>query len=255
MARTGLAQIDSLLSGATTGALTAANSAAETVGFIQDLLIGHDFKGLPGVLRADRGTFGPRTTDALREFQTAHGLPVTGGLDAATLRAFVAVEWPRPIACRGYVSLVLDIVFSGMVRLVSLTSQFEGAGLFTAINRNTDGAGLSCGLIQWAQKPRRLNELLGGFESLEPALFRRIFGAGDAALAQRLVDHTGKTNGGVDTSGATTDPQFDLIAAPWDARFIEAGRRTELQRAQLDLAVSAFTNSFSRLQVHAPQVR
>jgi peptidoglycan hydrolase-like protein with peptidoglycan-binding domain len=201
MARTGIVQIDALLDGEATRALAADNCTAETVGFLQDLLIGHDFTRVPGPLGPARGTFGPRTTEAIGDFQRARNLPVTGAVDAATMRAFVEPGWPRPIACCGYVALVLDVAFGGMTRLVSITSQFEGAGLFAAMNRNTDRAGLSFGLIQWAQKPGRLNELLRAFQSREPAAFVRIFGGGDAALAQALVAHTATKRGGTDDTG------------------------------------------------------
>jgi peptidoglycan hydrolase-like protein with peptidoglycan-binding domain len=253
MARTGIAQIDALLAGGGS-ALTAENSTADTVGFLQDLLIGHDFKGIPGPLEAARGVFGPRTTESIQALQRDRELTVTGAVDAATLRALVQPGWPRPIACCGYVALVLDMTFAGMIRLVSLTSQFEGAGRFAAINRNSDRAGLSFGLIQWAQKPRRLNELVRAFQTRQPSLFVQIFGNGDAALAQQLIAHTAKENGGVDKAGATTDPAFDLIRPPWDERFLTAGRTLELQRVQLDLAVSAFSTSLAHLQTHAPQI-
>ena len=254
MARTGIAQIDALVAG-DESALTVANSSPETVGFLQDLLIGHDFKGIPGPLASARGLFGPRTTDSIRTFQQDKQLAVTGAVDAATLRALVQPGWPRPIACCGYVACVLDISFDGMIRLVSLTSQFEGAGQFAAMNRNSDGAGLSFGLIQWAQKPRRLNELLRAFQTQQPSLFAQTFGDGDATLAQQLIAHTARDNGGVDKSGATTNPAFDLIRPPWDERFLRAGRTVELQRVQLDLAVAAFAKSLTGLQTHAPQVR
>jgi hypothetical protein len=255
MARTGLAQIDAVLEGRSAQALAPDTCTTETVGFLQDLLIGHAFPRIPGPLGAGRGRFGPRTTEAVREFQRTRGLPVTGTVDAATLRALVAPGWPRPIACCGYVSLVLDLTYAGMLRLVSITSQFEGAGMFAAMNRNTDRAGLSFGLIQWAQKPLRLNELLRAFHRLEPAEFVRIFGGGDAALAQALMTHTAKKRGGTDDTGVTVDPGFDLIAPPWDRRFVDAGMATKLQRVQLDLAVEDFTRSFARLQTAAPQIR
>lgn len=255
MARTGIAQVDALLEGQATGALAADNCTPETVGFLQDLLIGHSFTRVPGPLGSARGTFGPRTSEAIGAFQRARNLPATGAVDAATLRAFVEPGWPRPMACCGYVASVLDIPFTGMIRLVSITSQFEGAGQFAAINRNTDRAGLSFGLIQWAQKPGRLNELLRAFQSYEPSLFLRMFGGGDAAAAAGLIAHTARTRGGTDDRGLTIDPRFDLIRAPWDQRFIEAGKDPVLQRVQLDVAVEDFTRSFTRLQTFAPQIR
>jgi peptidoglycan hydrolase-like protein with peptidoglycan-binding domain len=251
MTQTGFAQIDSLLAGGLP--LTAQTCTAETTGFVQDMLIGHDF-GLPGPLAPARGKFGPQTTTAIKQFQKGRHLPETGGLDAATMRALAAPGWPNPIACCGYVALVLDVEYTGMTRLVGFTSQCEGAGRFAAINRNTDKAGLSFGLIQWAQKPLRLNELLRAFQDREPDAFVEVFGGGDAALAAALVAHTAKKRGGTDGTGETTDPRFDLIRAPWTARFLRAGRDVRLQRVQLDLASEDFTRSFLTLQISAPEV-
>jgi hypothetical protein len=253
MAVTGLAQIDALLAGAHPP-LTAATCTAETTGFVQDLLIGHDF-ALPGPLAAARGRFGPQTTAAITRFQQARHLPRTGSLDAPTLRALAAPGWPNPIACCGYIALVLDVAYTGMTRLVGFTSQCEGAGRFGAINRNTDRAGLSFGLIQWAQSPLRLHELLRAFQTHAPAAFVEVFGDGDAALASRLVAHTGKKRGGTRADGTTSDPAFDLIRAPWTPRFQRAGRDLRLQRVQLDLACEDFTRSFTRLQISAPEVQ
>lgn len=161
----------------------------------------------------------------------------------------------NPIASRGYLALVLDFIFSGIVRVMSLTTRFEGAGRFTAINRNTDKAGLSFGLIQWAQKPGRLNELLRAFQQQQPQNFVRIFGGGDAALAQALIAHTAKPGGGVDSQGRTTDPRFDLVSEPWVSRFHQAALDRNLQRVQVNLALSAFRVSFQRLQAFAPPIR
>src|SRR5262245_13675361 len=210
MALTGISRIDDMLAGRSTDPIGAGGDA-ETVGFIQDLLIGHDFRGLPGVLGAGRGTFGPHSTDAVRQFQEARNLPATGTVDGRTLETLARTPWARPFACCGYLTLVLDLDFTGLARLVSLTSQFEGAGRFTALNRNTDRAGLSFGLIQWAQKPGRLNELLRAFQQRQPQIFVRIFGGGDMGLAQALINHTGKPQGGLDSQGRTTDPRFDLV--------------------------------------------
>src|SRR5689334_8085585 len=110
MVRTGITRIDDLLNGRPTGAI-GATSDPETVGFIQDLLIGHNFKGLPGVVGAGRGTFGPQTTEAVRQFQQAATLPATGTVDGPTLSALARAPWTRPFACCGYLALVLDVDF------------------------------------------------------------------------------------------------------------------------------------------------
>ncbi|HET9830968.1 MAG TPA: peptidoglycan-binding domain-containing protein, partial [Vicinamibacterales bacterium] len=249
MAVTGIAAIDALLDGSSDVALDAGNCDAETAGFLQDLLIGHGFGNLPGILGTGRGRFGPHTSSAIRQFQQAQSLPITGTVDRTTLRALVDTEWPRPFACCAYLTLVLDVAFIGTMRLVSLTSQFEGAGLFTALNRNTDRAGLSFGLIQWAQRPGRLHELLRAFRAANSELFTEIFGNGDQTVAQALLEHTVKVRGGTDANGRTIDPRFDLISPPWDSRFIEAGRHRELQVVQLDTAVADFQRSLSRLRL------
>ena len=255
MALTAISQVDDLFTGRSTAPLSSTNATADTVGVLQDLLIGHGYRDIPGILGAARGTFGPKTRAGLSDFQRAHGLPDSGSVDAATLRAFVQTDWVVPFACPAYVAFVLDLDCGGMTRLVSLTSQFEGAGRFGAINRNTDKAGLSFGLIQWAQKPGRLYELLLAFRSGQPALFSEIFGGGDRAVADGLIAHTSKPSGGVDASGTTIDPRFDLVSDAWVARFADAGRRKELQRIQLDVAAAAFGKSLTRLHAFAPAIR
>lgn len=75
--------------------------------------------------------------------------------------------------------------------------KFEGGGKFTAFNANTDRAGLSFGLILWAQRPGRLNELLRAFRDKAPEAFVNSLGGGDAALADNLIRHTARASGGV----------------------------------------------------------
>jgi peptidoglycan hydrolase-like protein with peptidoglycan-binding domain len=258
MVSTGIGPIDDLLGGSGSGSGPIDASAdVLSVGFVQDLLIGLGFPNLPGALGAGRGTFGPHTTDAVRRFQqqSVPALPVTGAVDGATLGALSKAPWKTPFACCPYLTLVLDVGFTGMARLVSLTAQFEGAGRFTALNRNTDRAGLSFGLIQWAQKPGRLNELLRAFQAQQPAPFLQILTGGSQDTGQRLLAHTAKARGGTDDQGRTTDPLFDLVAAPWDARFLAAGEDRDLQQVQLDLAISDFTASMTALQAEAPAIR
>ncbi|HYY98828.1 MAG TPA: hypothetical protein VE642_09575, partial [Pyrinomonadaceae bacterium] len=193
--------------------------------------------------------------------QKSHGLPLhpdvnVASVDAATLKALVGADAVSPFACCGYVSLALDVPFTGLLRVMTITMLFEGGGKFTAFNANTDGAGLSFGLIQWAQKPGRLNELLGAFRDAEPQVFANVLGGGDAALAAALVKHTAKPNGGVSkATGATTDPKFDLIHEPWAGRFRRAGMNRALQRVQVTTAIKDFTDSLKMLKGFAPEIR
>src|SRR2546422_514435 len=116
---------------------------------------GTDSRSCRGLLGTSRGRYGPMTTAAVRHFQSANDLDDSGAVNQATLQAMIEVPAVKPSVGRGYVTLVLDFEFTAMMQVASITAQFEGAGLFTAINRNPDRAGLSCGIILWAQKPGR----------------------------------------------------------------------------------------------------
>jgi peptidoglycan hydrolase-like protein with peptidoglycan-binding domain len=158
MATTGIARIDALWLDPAEPAFTRDNEDVEGTGAVQDLLIGHGAR-LPGILETNHGKYGPKTEAAVRAFQDEHGLPLTGSVDQATLKALALQPAMGPVAANAYVTLALDLAWTGFTRLVGLTAQFEAAGKFTARNRNTDRAGLSFGIIQWAQKPGRLNGL------------------------------------------------------------------------------------------------
>lgn len=255
MAKSRIERIDRLLDETGVEPVRPGDPDRKAVGIIQELLICHGFPGMPNILSTSRGIFGPRTTAAVRDFQEAHGLTETGMVDNRTLHELIDVPAVKPTACHAYIALALDFVWEGMIRLVSLTSQFEGGGSFTAINPNTDGAGLSFGLIQWAQKPGRLHELLCAFRDQCPTEFVRIFGEGDDALAGGLIEHTAKPMGGTRRDGRTSDPAFDLTAEPWSTRFRQAGLGPELQKVQVLCAKDAFTRSYRKLQRYAPDLR
>ncbi len=252
MVQSGVAKVDQLVADSGAEPIAAGVADAAAVGVVQDLLLGHGFTGLPGVLGAGRGLFGPKTSAAATSFQQAQGLAATGAVDGPTLAALIAVPATRPIASLGYLTLALQIAFLGMTRLMSLTSQFEGAARFTARNRNSDRAGLSFGLIQWAQRPGRLTELLTAFQQQQGAAFAAVFGDGDGGLATSLLQHCAPPSFGVDSRGQTTDPAFDLVNDPWLGRFVAAGLDRDLQRVQVGLAVSDFQSSFRTLQGYAP---
>ena len=129
MTLTGISRIDDLLAGRSTDPVGAGGDA-ETVGFIQDLLIGHDFRGLPGVLGAGRGIFGPHSTDAVRQFQEARNLPATGTVDGRKSITWLHAFAPRIQSERG-IAFMLD-----------LANQHGDAGA-ESIFRKVDAHGLS----------------------------------------------------------------------------------------------------------------
>jgi hypothetical protein len=256
MTACGVSRIDDLVTGKNgVGALAAGDADREAIGVVQDLLAGHGFKGLPGLLASSRGLYGPTTTRCMEEFQQRHGLAKSGTVDHPTIRKLVDQPAVMPIASRGYLTLVLDMQYVPMTRIMSVTTQFEGAGRFGAVNRNTDRQGLSFGLIQWAQRPGRLIELLKAFQRSDAERFVAIFGDGDSGLAQRLLSHGARVNGGVDSQGRTTDPEFDLVDEPWLSRFREAALTPRFQRAQAELAIQAFKASHMKLASYAPQLK
>lgn len=260
MARCGIQAIDELFDGGAAAPLLTGSTDRQAVGLVQDLLSIAGTNGMPGESSPNYGLFGPTTTRAVRDFQRARGLALhpdekVASVDTETLKALAAAVAVSPFACRGYLALALDVPFTGLLRVMTVTMMFEGGGKFTAFNANTDGAGLSYGLIQWAQRPGRLNELLRAFRADAPSAYVNVICGGDAALGNGLVNHTAKPNGGVTSKGVTTDPKFDLIRDPWAARFKRAGLDRALQRVQVTTAIDAFEFSLGKLRDFAPEIR
>jgi hypothetical protein len=249
----GIAAIDRLMADASAPAVDAADRPA--VAAVQSLLTGHGFRGLPTPLDRSSGILGPLTRTAVSAFRSARHFVVSDVIDAPTVRALVTTPATSAVLSRAYVTLVLGVDFSGILPLAAVTMQLEGAGRFGAANWNTDRCGLSFGLIQWAQRPGRLHELLRDLHGANPQRFGQIFAAGDSPLAEGLLTHTAKASGGVDRmTGVTTDPRFDLVAEPWLSRFIAAGREPVFQRQQIVTATDAFRRSLQSIRPTVPVV-
>jgi peptidoglycan hydrolase-like protein with peptidoglycan-binding domain len=254
MAKSGLVRIDGLFEGTPVGLpIGPGDPDKESVGAIHDLLRGQGQPSMPTPVAADYGIFGPKTTGAVDAFRTANGLEASGVVDVAMMTALVRAPAKKPVASRPFVTLVLDFEWSGLTKIVSLTSILEGQGSFGAMNLNTDRAGLSYGIIQWAQKPGRLHEILKAFSDTNADEFKAIFGGGDAAVAAGLLAHTARASGGVDSSGRTTDDKFGLTDATWTPRFQAATLSTEFQQVQIKTALLAFQKSLNILAGYAPE--
>jgi peptidoglycan hydrolase-like protein with peptidoglycan-binding domain len=251
--RCGITELDRLWSAPSAEPLRAGSSAA-AVGAVQELLAGQGSAALPGPLDPAYGVFGPRTSAAVRQFQSSHSLPEANAVDAAMLRALIAAPARDPRAGRAYVSLALGFVPEPLLDVVSLVSQMEGMGRFSALNLNTDGAGLSFGIIQWAQRPGRLAEILSEFQTADAARFDSIFGGGDSAVAGGLLRHVRRSNGGVTESGDCADPAYDLVSEPWVSRFRAAALEPAFQQAQVACAGRAFAASLAGFRSSAPGV-
>ena len=252
--RSGIPRIDQLFAGGAP-AITEADTDRLAIGAVQDLLSGLGFAGMPTVLSSSYGTFGPKTRDAVTAFRQQQGLNATLEIGPDVLQRMIAAPAPDPRCSSVYLAFALGFSATGMARVLSLVSQMEGAGRFAALNRNTDRAGLSFGLIQWAQRPGRLAGLLVAMSAADRDGFVTIFGGGNAATADALIAHCGKPWGGVDLqTGETVNPSFDLVNEPWVSRFRQAALTPVFQQAQVRAALEAMNASHANLQRLAPEL-
>jgi hypothetical protein len=257
VAKCGIERIDNLNAGvAPCAPIGPRDHDAESVGVIQSLLAGHGQKGLPNPLSPSFGLFGPVTTQAVRNFRAQQGLPPADVIDSSALQRLVQAPAIAPIASRGYLTLVLGFEYTGLAKIMSVVAQMEGAGKFAALNLNTDKAGLSFGLLQWAQKPGRLHKILTAFSVALPADFVQIFGVGDPVTAHGLLSHTNTAHGGVrPATGETTDKDLDLVREPWVSRFRAAAASLPFQKVQVNTALADFGQSLAKLRRFAPDLR
>ncbi|HWC95252.1 MAG TPA: peptidoglycan-binding domain-containing protein, partial [Candidatus Sulfopaludibacter sp.] len=224
----------------------------EAVGALQDLLSGFGNHSLPDVRLPSHGTYGNMTAEAVRQFRIGHGLPDSDSVDSACLNALATAKPADPVACRSYISLGLDMEVGAMTYLMTLTGLWEANARFAVLNLNTDRAGLSFGVIQWAQKPGRLTGLLNAFHDADPARFADSFGG---LVASRLLVHLAKVNSGVDlTTGNTIDPDFNLVAEPWASRFRNCGLDPFFQRVQVTQATADAQGTYDFLKGHTPRI-
>jgi len=251
MANTGIARIDNLMMRASGVAPVATGDPdRDAVGAIQDLLSGYGNNQLPDVRLPAHGNYGSMTAAAVQQFRAVNGLPPSNQVDSDCLIALAHGKASDPRACRSYIALALDVEVGAMTYLMTLTGLWEADARFALLNLNTDRAGLSFGIIQWAQKPGRLAEVLSAFHSADAARFSNVFGGDSAATG--LLAHVAQPNGGVDpVSGAATDAAFDLTAEPWVSRLRGAGLDPVFQAVQVNLATADTQSAYHQMAAHA----
>ena len=254
MAKSGLTRIDGLFEGAlVVQPVGPGDPDKESVGAIQDLLRGQGQPSMPNRMATDYGMFADKTKAAVNGFRGDSGLDAADIVDFKMMKALIQTPAKKPVASRPYVTLALDFGWSGLINVVLLTSILEGEGAFGAMNLNTDKAGMSYGIIQWAQKPKRLHEILQAFSDADADAFAAIFGGGDAGVASGFLDYTALPNGGVDAAGEATDDRFALTNHTWSARFQAATLSPAFQKVQVATALAAFQNSLTILKGYAPE--
>ena len=246
MADSGIQRIDDLLNKTGEAPLTGADSVA-AIGAIQDLMRGHGGTELPSLTSDNYGAttadhkFKPATLKAIHKFQKDHNLKVEDQVSATMLAALVRIPATTPVASQVYMALVLGIPAGGAGKILSLVAIAEGGGKFTAIARNPDKAGLSLGIIQWAQKPGRLFELLDGWNTANAGEMKRIFGGADKVAA--MLAYVKKGKAGLKPDGTSNDPNIDLLTDDSIKKFKEALADPLFQASQVTTAAIAFQSA------------
>ena len=130
---------------------------------------------------------------------------------------------PAPVVEQPKRRSVMDIA----ARVIDYVARGESKGKFWAQNRNTDGQGLSYGLLQWTQRSGALGKLLASMYAADPVAFAATFGL-DAALLLKT------------TSSPTESVRMSLPLwqEPWTSRFTAAGQVRAFQVVQAEAAAT-----------------
>lgn len=171
---------------------------------------GHDTRGTDGI-------FGRDTENALRGFQTAARLPVSGALDHDTWSSLLPDD-PPP---------------SDFELALGLTSIFEGHG-FTKVVGNFDGAGLTWGVIGFTLSHGELPILIDAIDAAAPGSVDAAFGPLAPVLREKMalprsqaVDWADSISVGRNKAG---------VERPWADAFKALGKTDAAKAAQMDRA-------------------
>lgn len=147
-----------------------------------------------GYLKDAESGFGELTVKAVRQFQQRRGLCADGIVGAKTW----ARLFPPLKPTREYLDGVLyagRLLSDPLDDIVAAVAAGEG-GAFDALQLNQDGAGLSFGILQWAQGPGSLYSLLQACQDAQGDKFVQIFGDGDPGAARDLLPKPGAVEKG-----------------------------------------------------------
>jgi len=227
--------IDGLLAGDAAVNPLGPGASGPAIGNLHDLLRGHGYPWLPDARAPYYTAFASATSRAIFDYRRTHALPPAGHADSPFLRDLISSPAPKGAIGPAYVPLVLDVPFTPIHRFIWLTSLFETGGAFQTLNLNTDGCGLSFGILQWSQKAGQLHRILAACHDNEPAEWQRIM------QDDSVLDHA-------------KDPAFDLTVDPWRHRLEALGASLPMQRVQLDVAAATYQAEFDRIHTFAPEI-
>ena len=189
-----------------TRTLLGPGAIGETVRQVQQTLITQGF----GPPKAD-GVFGDSTSAAVRQFQTAKSLPLTGVVDETTWQPLTN----RPVPPAGDRSL-------------QLTAAFEGHGFGLAVG-NFDGALLTWGVIGFTMKSKEVQSIVVAVNNTNPELVKQAFGEHADELLQLMTASADFQKQWADEHTVKSR----ALAEPWRSMFATFGSFPQVQQQQL----------------------
>ena len=112
-------------------------------------------------------------------------------------------------------------------RVIDYVASGESRGKFWAQNRNTDGQGLSYGILQWTQRGGALGKLLARMSAADSNAFQNVYGPESSKLLRITA-----------SPDEATRMSLPLWQEPWTSRFHAAGQVRAFQLAQAELAAT-----------------
>ncbi len=225
---TGILRIDRLLSEDGEPPLEQNSKDGDAIGVVHDLINRFDYRlkrmrpflppratwrGAP--LPGDRNymVFDGRTAALVSAYQKLRERETTGKVDRGTLASLIAEPASKALITSGHAICEHGFKHSHFLKALALTAGRECRFDSTVMNLNDDGAGLSLGVLHWAQKPGRLYELIVLLRELvaDVRVFDRAFG--DDATVQGMIAHLKKDKNGLTATGASNNPRYEFTRA------------------------------------------
>jgi len=157
------------------------------------------------------GRFGQGTASALKQFQAAKGLAVTGVVDDLTWTPLMQEPLPRTTA-----------------RSLQLTASFEGHGFGLAVG-NFDGALLTWGIIGFTLASNEIQEIVLAVNQAHPELVRQAFQSDTDELLGLMAAPREFQKNWADEHTVNGH----ALAEPWKSMFAVFGSFPEVQAEQL----------------------
>jgi len=166
------------------------------------------------------GDFGGQTRDALKVFQSGHGLGASGEVDTDTWGAVTHLPIPAVEE-----------------RALALTADFEGHG-FELAQGNFDGAGITWGIIGFTLQGGELGKIVHEVQATRPDLVRLAFGDLTPRLLEVMDLPFSKQLAFADSVSIL--PGKARLAEPWRSCFGVFGSLPEVQEVQLRRAHAVY---------------